>query len=965
MPDLSEMNESLGSSGLNHSVDFLSAARSPQRSSLLKNAPQTRYSDMYTYGSNSHMLESATVSERDTNLTATRSQPLLDVTPAPPPPPPLSQQLCLDRRCSNSTGSVSLSPRQSMEQSSESVDALNAEPYLQPMEVQIVMSTLPRTQKLPESTSFHSIQGDTLPVSGTHRQIPIQASAVDISLTPSHHREGMAKFGHRRTASNPWILEAGNREPPLTPKLPSPLPPPIPARDYQRPSKSPPLLNPLSLDPHESSLDFPNENWISVASISLSPKSQCAQQPQYVDIDDVDKLSTISGPFEEISDGPDSAPETTNSNHVAKSNSQAKLVKKKSSTLNSDYEKIEEYIVMAPSSSTLPRRSILSTDTPNLSNSGGDRTPKKTSVGPLIPKAKKPKGSWSRQSADSVIPDASTIRSSSPPLFPATRRFTMLDNPQPSSSTPPRPLPPSPSKSAGSPTKKVRGNISRNSSSGSNIYETIDEEMLSRVYSRRRGSGLPKWAPPVAPKHYAQYLVILRKFFTDPRIIEAWDRTVQEIIPGGDIATYPPPYSNLARQQGKKLGPTVEVPLPRAGSAEPAPSSRKIVRQVTGHSREGSHDQYVLPILTPQKTEPHAANEATPDPSLDGGASAVFPSTRRAQFAANRPNSREDLIEMLNMSSFNQGDSSESGSSESETSDEEESDEREEEEGEESEDGEAVVVEEGGEEVEGGDGVKKGESEVGGGGEGKESSKGIAGEVVKDVQNEEVGERVRGIEKDETDNDDVIVGVAEQSPSPPRPQSSSERHRSIEEEFDSILTKLNPILSAFDSILDTEDALIPTTSETEQATPQESAHSHANSALSPQRRNQDSSRHKHAPTQLPQREHGDSSLRASVSTDSDLDSSPLVKPSALFSKSTTPPSAGSRIKRWVNSFERKESEDGFTVDSKQSKRPPPPVPKRKPTRRREAVAGDGMSDSGISNCHSQTFEDGFNALDNN
>ena len=951
MPDLSERNEPVTNTA-HHSVELLSTF-SPHRAPLTQNT-QDRFSDVYTYSSNSHLLESASVDESDMDqLLVSRSHPILDVTP-PPPPLPLSQRLGLDRRRSNSMGSVTKSPRLSRVPSSDSVDVLNAEPYLQPVEVQMVMHTLPRTQKLPESTSYHSIHEEAQHMSTSHRQIPLQTSAVEISrtLTPSRH-ELMQKLGHRRTASNPWVLE-GNRELPLTTKLPpslppplSPLVPPVPARDYHRTSTSPPLLSSAVLDPHESSLDFSRENRRSIASVSLSPMPQT--QPQYADIDDIDKLSTISGPFEEISDDPDSSAEMTNqtpkksdkSGTNSAANSQSRLVKKKSSTLNSDYEMIEEYITMAPTS-TFPRRSILNSD-----------TPKKTTVVPSPVKAKKQKSGWSRQSTDSVIPDAATIRSSSPPLFPTNRRFTMLDSSQRNSTASNiRPLPPSPSKSVGSPTKAVRSSVSRNSSNSSNIYETIDEEMLSRVYSRRRGSGLPKWAPPVAPKHYAQYLVILRKFFTDPHIVETWEKTVREIIPGGDVATYPPPYSNLAKNQPKRLGPTVEVPMPREGSAEPD-TTTKTNHQVN-HTRHDSHDQYVLPMLTPQKTQPQASSTpATPAPTREGMTQKAGFSSPRARYAANRPNSRENLIELLNMSAFNQADSSESGSSDSEESDDDESDEREEEEEGESEEGEDGRVE--GMVTQGGPGMLEG-----GDGEARDGKEKEGREMLEEEElSEAVGtvESIKNEPKDETDDVIAITGVIDHDRQSPPPLQSP--NQNLEDEFDSILTNLNPILNAFGSILADNEMPLDSRLTTEAAPittsdAHDETHTHDPTHISP--RESDSGTNAPVLTHSPQRQ-CDSVLRASVSTDSDLDSTSLIKPSSLFSKNKAS-SGGNRIRRWVNSVEEQKTEEEHTGIEEQIKRTAPPIPKKKPTRRREQAVVDGLSDSGISNCHSQTFDDG-------
>ena len=920
MPDLSGRK---GEATQTKSAELL-GTHSPHPSPL----PQTRHSSVYNYGSNPQLPQSGHGHITE-NTSICRSQPLLDVTP-PPPPPPIAQQLGLDRRRSNSMSNLdSTTPNPGGSPASESVEALNAEPYLQPMEVQMVMHTLPRTHKLPESVSVHSIHGEVPPYT-PRRQLPVQISTTEIS---ENFRSSMVeaprrRFTHRRTASNPWVLEGGgsfteNSLPPLPP-------PPVPARDYQRPSKSPPLLNQRTLDPNESSLDFPHDNRRSVASASLSPNwTGAVDRPQshYADIDEVDRLSTVSGPFEEISDDPDSSTETGKTGgektpKPAATTSKTSLLKRKSSTLNSDYEKIEEYITMAPSS-TFPRRPVASTEASPMRTSSGERTPKK-STGATPQKGKR---GWTRQTTDSIIPDAVTIRSSSPPLFPM-RRLTMHDNPHaasPASNV--RPLPPSPSKSVTSPTKKP--GVSKISSTGSNIYETIDEELLNRVHPRRRGSALPKWVPPVEPKHHAQYMVILRKFFTNPQVIEAWGRTVQEIVPGGDVTSYPPPYSSQDNnKQTRRLGAAVEV-------SEPGPSSSstpKLIHQAR-HERAGSHDQYVIPVslIQPTNQTQSSSTPATPAvPRSDGAAAKVAFSSPREQFASRRAPSRENLIEMLNMSAF-QGDSSESESSDSEESEEEE--EREEEEEEEEEESKEEEVE--------GEGSEEGEEVEEERDEGEMGGSGVRGEEGEGKGVKETGVQHLPSDSDKEEDERTVEQTAARDPQNTSVSqiSPDNGYLATEDELDTILTNLNPILSAFDSIL----------TDTPDTTPHETSDEKTDFQT-------------HAPPLS--NNHHDPVLRGSLSTDSDLDSgSSLVKPSALSSKQN-PPSGGSRVMRWVSSFERQEEpEEGDGVVKEKGKRgPPPPVTKRKPTRKRE-VTTDGMSDSGISNCHSQTFEDGFNPLE--
>ena len=383
------------------------------------------------------------------------------------------------------------------------------------------------------------------------------------------------------------------------------------------------------------------------------------------------------------------------------------------------------------------------------------------------------------------------------------------------------------------------------------------------------------------------------------------------------MATYPPPYSNLPRTQDQKLATTVEVPQTKGGD-EPTPK---------GHhqavlAREGSNDQYVLPVLKPPKAQ--MQSKSTPVTPASSPARVLrrgdAMSSGRVRFAMKRPASREDMIASLNMNAF-QGDSSESESDGSGGESEDEMDEEEEEgegesEGEEEEEG-----------VKEGEGGKEGEEEsVGGEEEDSEGGEeGGKGEVERGSGTEEGAVATaagRGyMDGEEVGGDAVGSGdtMRNTRASPESNPSPDQRPSVTDADLDSILTTLNPILSSFESILAEPDF--------NDAPPHDSV-------VSKDR---------------------DSDLRASVSTDSDLDS--LIKPSSLFQKHSSS-SGSSRVLKWVNAFEQEGTEE------REKQRGPAPVPKRKPMRRRD-VAIDGMSDSGISNCHSQTYDDGFNPIDTN
>ena len=377
------------------------------------------------------------------------------------------------------------------------------------------------------------------------------------------------------------------------------------------------------------------------------------------------------------------------------------------------------------------------------------------------------------------------------------------------------------------------------------------------------------------------------------------------------MEAFPPPYSSLqTKRRTEKQGSPENTSKASLGDGAIAGTSTPKSELMVIHSRQGSSDQYVLPAHSPQvaMVPTSSSMPTTPARSPRGNMQRGDNlSSARAQFAAQRPASREDLIEMLNMQSFTQGDSSDSESSESDGSefvdDEEEEDEEE---------GQGEDKDEGGSDVEGG-GEEEADGESGEEGESGDSEAEETEVKVREGAEEERGEGERDGQEEERTNDEGRASPAsDRSSSPELTVVSIRQTNSITDDLDSILTSLNPILSQFDSMLAETDSI---TNNTDSNLPDPDSN----------------------PTDL------DSVLRSSVSTDSDLDS--IVKPSALF-----PRKQNSRVLKWVSAFEHGETSK-------------PAVPKRPTSRRRNPAAeGRNLSDSGISNCHSQTYDDGFNPV---
>ena len=629
------------------------------------------------------------------------------------------------------------------------INHLNAEPYLKPLEVKQMLRTLSPLLDTSDSNKFLSVR-ESKPTS--RPPLPMQHSAGVISGTLRLTRQSsLNKSGHRRTASNPWVLE-GKRggEGSFFP-----LPPPVPPRGFPkyRSRKSPPSPAHEGGRMLESSLDFSLSNRRSVASAVTSPAHNT---PTHSNYEDIDNVSMISGPFEEISDNLDSpVPRSITPNLIeARSPSSTATAQPQ---VASDYEKIEDYITMGPSAAFLAKKEVAK----SREKSKSPKPKQKTST---MPK------SSSKDKIKTAIPNAAPT---SPTLLSRRHFSSTLDTRhQPKKATTVssiRPLPPSP-------IKGVKG-IKRLNSSDSNIYETIDEELLNQIRprTRRKSSNLFHWVPPVAPQHQMQYMVILRKFFTTPDVQALWLKTVQDVVPEDYVKSFPLPFSkNKEKESDKKdFSPSEEKEAEEVGDRKPSPKEspvsapRSIVQ--SRHLKQDSNDQYIL--VQPRTTFTATGTTTLPlhTQNDNGGGSrgaSPLPGMKKLK-------SQEDLIEMLNWRAFEQGYSSESDTSNSEASDSEaeseEGGEEREEEGEEDGQGEGEREGEGEEGRDGGGGERGGETgDEEGQIEAKDDEAAQKENVEENGENEEIDEDIRSAghattSRTKTDSNDLKLASSSTS----------------------------------------------------------------------------------------------------------------------------------------------------------------------------------------------------------
>lgn len=597
----------------------------------------------------------------------TQSQPFLENTTKPRGTLKRESEV---RRLSNSMDCLLL-PEEDSEtsQSGTSFNKLEAEPYLRPSEVKRMMDRDDRNASI-----FMSMR-----VSGKSRPVlPTFQNSVD--SPESMKRSRSFERGHKRSQSNPFILDLliSKAVPPELPPRNTDLPPPVPSRrsPQHRSSRSPPPLPPTGNDEtFESSLEFGNTG----GRVSVVSRISRTRSPQAVVRDlkehtfntntDEDNISTISGPFEEIdAEKPSSVGDQSLGGGIARDISSHTLPSQQVNEEDDDddndqYARIEDitkdqqYIAMAPApanvkGATLPAQkgSYLSGDDFEEEEGGGVKRGRSQSQATAPPTPKKDSGVLARtvrrfrkQRTEPTVRESTD--SPSPPPPPA-HNFSSSILSSPNRHTLPRPLPPSPTKG----TKAHFNTASRKQSSGpgSNIYETIDEDLLSRVMGKQRRQMTTKddslkasLALPVSPSMMSQYLQVVQKFFSLPEIQEKWVETVREIMPDEDAEDIPPPYYNTTSE--------------KVGQQQHNLSHIK--------SRSGHHDDEQIPVVVPQGSSTPLSESLPPSSnSLVLSPSSPFQSPRHAMMVktgagsssitnsplVKRQASRDGLIELIN-----------------------------------------------------------------------------------------------------------------------------------------------------------------------------------------------------------------------------------------------------------------------------------------------------------------------------
>ena len=171
-----------------------------------------------------------------------------------------------------------------------------------------------------------------------------------------------------------------------------------------------------------------------------------------------------------------------------------------------------------------------------------------------------------------------------------------------------RPLPPSPDKRTLPPSLNKRMietplSLARKISSGSNIYEVIDEEFKNELRNNRpsrQGSrrDLAKWTPPVDQSMWSQYLQATRTFFSLPQVQELWVDTIKSVMKGVDPEEVHPPYFNVSMDKA-------------------SPALQDLPEGVAGKGKEGnSRPESPLDSETELRIRGAVAPANTPD-SLD------------------------------------------------------------------------------------------------------------------------------------------------------------------------------------------------------------------------------------------------------------------------------------------------------------------------------------------------------------
>lgn len=491
-----------------------------------------------------------------------------------------------------------------------SFDRLDAAPYLQPREVKIVLKKS-SDAKLPPEPSKRNTAG-FLSLRSPKRSTKLHTViSKDSVLNRPGNTNSLEGKTHKRTHSNPFILEGMNVEAGHTP-------PELPPRNLDNsvtPSSTHTTPNHNSsrhdstMAVIESRVEFSSPSsadaWrtsdkphMSLPPLPDDDESPFVPRMKLQTSEEDDNVSQSSGPFEEIESSESksnispllpvgrgagilrsatmgkAAPEEQRGAEIMRRATMGRLGSgAKASNSNSDdnsdnadddqYAEIEDfqqYMQMASvpvdKSKTLPAfysavqlhqedpdGPLVSMKSHNKSLSSISqvqrtstmRKEQSTVAAPIILTLRKKlkKSQRMEQSVES--------NGQSPPPPPPHKSGTSTSPKQPVDN---RPLPPSPSK----------GIATRTISSGSNIYEVIDEEFIHRVRNRpsRHNSqrkSITDWLPAVDRSLLPKYMEVVKKFFSLPQIQEQWCEVVKSVMEDVDPNEIPPPYSKLCSDE--------------------------------------------------------------------------------------------------------------------------------------------------------------------------------------------------------------------------------------------------------------------------------------------------------------------------------------------------------------------------------------------------------------------------------
>ena len=560
---------------------------------------------------------------------------------------------------------------------------LIAEPYLHPVEVKEMMaqippslpSSSPKSDQHRNSSVFMSmrVRAKSRPM------LPTQTTFDNASGSPILTRSiSFERRGHRRSQSNPWVLEslAGGNPPKLPPRN-TELPPPVPPRPTtDHPSTS---SGGSAFSEIESSLEFTNR-----PPLPPTPRHGTTDRSPVMVVRKMNDLSVDdtrnSGTFDQSSkngstdnmfagytDPPDSpsrdifddGDDDDPSNQYARIEDMQKYVQMSSAPLSiKPQDKARTISTMQSRVSTMSEIDTVDygRKTQSMSKSQIETPTKKdlppSTSAPLLPWKRK----WKKQRNGPIIHDPLSPSSSSPSQNRFTQPNSTLPKQSPSHERMIRPLPPSP-------TKPVRHQFSNDG----NIYERIDDVVRWSRKTSKQEATEQKWAPPVEAELWPKYIEAVVKFFDNPDMRQQWVETLKSVMPDEDVDNILPPYCNQdthTEEQEEDLvedNETIEAnedsdassPSPRP-KLRPTPSFKGvddliIIDQPNPISASNPQSPFVKPSPGSVPASPFRVTQIKLKTNSNQSTPFQSPNFRPRHISNSaRASSRDDLIQIMN-----------------------------------------------------------------------------------------------------------------------------------------------------------------------------------------------------------------------------------------------------------------------------------------------------------------------------